>query len=103
MWFELWPAASTSTLGFNEQELLAEKLGYQARSGFLPVETFMQHIYQLFHGVLSVSQEFWERLLESREEGGDGDEAPSQSLETGVLAALAKNPHPDRSLSSQSW
>ena len=66
---------SASTLDFNEQERLAEKLGYQARSGFLPVETFMQSIYQLFHGVETVSQEFWERLRESREDGQEGEES----------------------------
>ncbi len=71
---------SACTLGFQEQELLAEKLGYQARAGFLPVETFMQHVNQLFHGVATVSREFWERLCESREDGqeeaqpGTGDD-----------------------------
>jgi [protein-PII] uridylyltransferase len=78
--------ASTSTLGFNEQALLAEKLGYQGRSGFLPVETFMQNVYQLFHGVLSNSQEFWERLLEGREEVVEEDEVPSSSMEMGLVA-----------------
>jgi [protein-PII] uridylyltransferase len=77
--------AATSTLGFQEQALLADKLGYQGRSGFLPVETFMQNVYQLFHGVLSISQEFWERLQEGREEIVEVDEVPSSSLERGLL------------------
>ena len=76
---------SISTLGFKEQEILADKLGYQARSGFLPVEAFLQHIEQLLHGVQSVSQEFWERLGESREGDGEEEEAPSQALEAGVV------------------
>jgi [protein-PII] uridylyltransferase len=76
---------SASTLGFKEQEILAEKLGYQARSGFLAVEAFLQHIEQLLHGVQGVSQEFWERLGESREDDGEGGEASSQVLEAGVV------------------
>ncbi len=76
---------STSILGFQEQEILAEKLGYQARSGFLPVETFLQHVEQLLHGVQSVSQEFWERLGESRADDGEGGGALSKVLEAGVV------------------
>ncbi len=90
--------ASASTLGFNEQEILADKLGYQARSGFLPVETFMQHINQLFHGVLCVSQEFWERLLESREDDRGGEDKASQAGGDRSHGARGENPHPDRSL-----
>jgi [protein-PII] uridylyltransferase len=82
--------AATNTLGFKAQELLADKLGYQARSGFLPVETFMQHVYQLFHGVLGVSQEFWERLLESREDGAVDSEEESRLLENGVLVRAGR-------------
>jgi [protein-PII] uridylyltransferase len=77
--------SSVSTLSFNEQEHLAEKLGYQARSGFLPVETFMQHIYQLFHGVETVSQEFWERLCESREDLEEGMEPVPWLEGTGIM------------------
>jgi [protein-PII] uridylyltransferase len=76
---------SLSALGLAEQESLADKLGYQARSGFLPVEAFMQSVYQLLLGVLSVSEEFWERLLEGREEHVERDEAVLPLLETGVL------------------
>jgi [protein-PII] uridylyltransferase len=76
---------STSILGFKEQEILAEKLGYHARSGFLPVETFLQQVEQMLQGVQSVSQEFWERLGESPEDDREGDEAPSQALEAGVV------------------
>jgi [protein-PII] uridylyltransferase len=74
-----------SALSFSEQERLAEKLGYQARSGFLPVEAFMQHIYQLFHGVAAVSQEFWERLSESREDGQGATESPLEPEEAGIM------------------
>ncbi len=81
---------SASTLGFKEQEILADKLGYQARSGFLPVETFMQHIYQLFQGVLRVSQEFWERLRESREADGEGKGPESRALEAGIVARAGR-------------
>ena len=76
---------SASALSFNEQERLADKLGYQARSGFLPVETFMQHIYQLFHGVLTVSQEFWERLGESREDGEGATASPLDPEDAGIM------------------
>lgn len=78
--------SSASALSFHEQEWLAEKLGYQARSGFLPVESFMQHIYQLFHGVATVSREFWERLLESREEDEGAVESPLGPADTGIIA-----------------
>ncbi len=77
--------SSVSTLSFNEQEHLAEKLGYQARSGFLPVETFMQHIYQLFHVVETVSQEFWERLCESREDGQEVKEPVPWQEGAGIM------------------
>ncbi len=58
-----------STLLFGDQETLARKLGYGEKSGFLPVEIFMQHVHQLFQGVAEVSQEFWERLDEGRSIG----------------------------------
>jgi [protein-PII] uridylyltransferase len=77
--------APTSTLGFHEQALLADKLGYQGRSGFLPVETFMQNVYGLFHGVLGISQEFWERFQEGRQGTEDLEEAPPPSLEAGLV------------------
>ncbi len=53
-------------LTFERQELLAEKLGYAPRAGFLPVEGLMQSVFQLFHGVLFIAEEFWERLREGR-------------------------------------
>ncbi len=49
---------------FRDQETLAGRLGYLERSGFLPVEIFMQHVHQLFHGVSAISREFWEKLIE---------------------------------------
>jgi [protein-PII] uridylyltransferase len=76
---------STGCLRFDDQELLARKLGYSAMSGFLPVEAFMQEIYRLFHGVSCVAGEFWERLRESRLEGESGDGAGAETLEEGLL------------------
>lgn len=76
---------STSTLSFEQQERLADKLGYQARSGFLPVESFMQSVYQLFHGVAAVSQEFWERLQESREDPQEQGEPLPGVEEEGII------------------
>lgn len=80
---------STGVLGFDQQEVLAGKLGYAASEGFLPVESFMQHVYRLFHGVLRVSQEFWERLHESRDEVGFG-EVSEEEIETGVTVRAGK-------------
>ncbi len=60
------------TLTFERQELLAEKLGYASRAGFLPVEGMMQMVFQLFHGVLFIARDFWECIREgfySSEEG----------------------------------
>ncbi len=53
-----------SALLFRDQEALAGRLGYLEKSGFLPVEIFMQHVYQLFHSVSGISREFWEKLIE---------------------------------------
>jgi [protein-PII] uridylyltransferase len=56
-----------STLLFDDQERLAGKLGYAEKSGFLPVEIFMQHVHQLFQAVARVSREFWEKVDERRQ------------------------------------
>ena len=45
----------------------------------------MQHIYQLFHGVMTVSQEFWERLCESREDGEEGKEPAPWLEDSGIM------------------
>ena len=74
-------------LFFDDQETLARKLGYAEKSGFLPVETFMQHVHQLFHGVAEVSREFWERLDESRFSGAEGMET---SIEEGIVVRSGK-------------
>ena len=71
-------------LGFKEQEILAEKLAYPERSGFLPVEALMQEVHQLFHSVVFVAREFWERLQESRWEWQQIEKAPEVELEPGV-------------------
>ncbi len=54
-----------SVLDFQVQEILAEKLGYSGRSGFLPVESFMQEVHETLHEVFCVSSEFCERLQET--------------------------------------
>jgi len=78
---------SGGVLHFREQEILAGKLGYLERSGFLPVETFMQHVHQFLHGVGEVSREFWERLSETRSSGGDG---PGTEVEEGITEWAGK-------------
>ncbi len=54
-----------SVLDFQVQAVLAEKLGYSGRSGFLPVESFMQEVHETLHEVFCVSSEFCERLQET--------------------------------------
>lgn len=81
---------STSLLRFDEQELLANQLGYSARVGFLPVEAFMQEIHRLLHGVTCVSHEFWERLQESRWHAAADDDSQVDFIETGLSAKYGK-------------
>ncbi len=78
---------SDSVLRVRGQEMLASRLGYLERSGFLPVEIFMQHVHQLFHKVAQVSHEFWERLSETRLSRGD---APEAAVEDGVSESAGK-------------
>ena len=78
---------SESVLLVRNQEFLAKKLGYSEQSGFLPVEIFMQHVHQLFHGVAEVSREFWERLEESRSAGPDDSDSV---LDEGIFARHGK-------------
>lgn len=73
-----------SVLDFDVQETLAEKLGYSGRSGFLPVETFMQEVHQTFHDVFCVSSEFCERLQETGKLAEVPLEGPSFTLEDGL-------------------
>ncbi|MGV8074060.1 MAG: HD domain-containing protein [Syntrophobacteraceae bacterium] len=84
------PGNPSSVLRFSDQELLASKLGYSARAGFLPVEAFMQELNQLFHRVFYISSEFWERLHESRRDSDEGTQAPSETLEPGLLVRSGK-------------
>ncbi|MFZ2447605.1 MAG: HD domain-containing protein [Syntrophobacteraceae bacterium] len=70
-----------------DQENIAKKLGYLERSGFLPVEIFMQHVHQLFHGVAEVSREFWEKLCETRAARSD---ERGVDVEDGVVARSGK-------------
>jgi len=76
-----------SVLYFGDQEMLARKLGYAEKSGFLPVEIFMQHVHQLFKGVAEVSREFWERLEEGRWIRAEG---PETFIEEGIVARSGK-------------
>jgi [protein-PII] uridylyltransferase len=76
-----------SVLSFGDQETLARKLGYAEKSGFLPVEIFMQHVHQLFQGVADVSREFLERLVESRATRAPG---PETLLEEGIVERSGK-------------
>ncbi|WP_448384299.1 [protein-PII] uridylyltransferase family protein [Desulfosoma sp.] len=64
-----------SVLDFQVQEILAEKLGYSGRSGFLPVESLMQEVHETLHDVFCVSSEFCERLQETGKI--EGTPAPS--------------------------
>ena len=77
-------------LRFDQQESLAAKLGYSARIGFLPVEAFMQQVYQLFHGVICISGEFWERLQEIRLSGEEVEEVAGEVLEEGLVVRAGK-------------
>jgi [protein-PII] uridylyltransferase len=76
-----------SVLYFDDQQLLARKLGYAEKSGFLPVEIFMQHVHQLFRGVAEVSREFWERLEEGR---WGRAEVPETFIEEGLFEHSGK-------------
>ena len=83
---QISPGEESTVLSFDGQELLADKLGYSARSGFLPVEAFMQQVWQLFHEVCRVSEDFWERVEEGFWEGLGGKPIPEEPiwLETGL-------------------
>lgn len=81
---------STSVLRFEDQETLGNQLGYSARVGFLPVEAFMQEIHRFLHGVVCVSQEFWERLQESRRDTAQEDDSQADVIEMGLSAKYGK-------------
>lgn len=76
---------SSTTLRFDTQEVLAERLGYSGRPGCLPVETFMQTTFQFFHGVSIVAQDFWDRLEEIRQESRYPSQDESRLIEEGVV------------------
>ncbi|MEJ5349476.1 MAG: HD domain-containing protein [Desulfosoma sp.] len=74
-----------SVLDFKVQEILAEKLGYSGRSGFLPVESFMQEVHETLHDVFCVSSEFCERLQETGKIAlGPSPSGPRVAVEEGV-------------------
>ncbi len=81
---------TTSVLSFDDQATLAAKLGYSARVGFLPVEALMQQVHQLFHDVVCIGQDFWERLDEVRSSGEEGPLTETTPLEEGLLARAGK-------------
>lgn len=74
-----------TVLHFHDQEMLADKLHYAARAGFLPVETFMQQVHQTFHKVMRICSDFWGRMAEGLwREGEEPQEDHPEWLETGV-------------------
>lgn len=75
-----------SALLFDDQEMLARRLGYEEKSGFLPVEIFMQRVHQLFQGVAEISREFWERL----DERVSAEEGVGTFIEEGLVARSGK-------------
>lgn len=77
-------------LRFECQDRIAGKLGYSQRAGYLPVETFMQQLYQLSHGAARVSREFWEKLEESRTDESGDEESAAEVLETGIQVRSGK-------------
>ncbi len=81
---------ATTVLLFDEQALLAKRLGYAAREGYLPVEALMQHLFQLLHGVTRISQEFWERILESRGGGAGYPRGAEWEIEPGLIVRSGK-------------
>ena len=84
------PSDASTVLRFDDQEFLADKLGYASRAGFLPVEAFMQRLYQFFHGVNHISGEFWERLQESRYCLRGKEDGAEALLEEGVAVQCGK-------------
>lgn len=70
-----------------DREILAKKLGYMEKSGFLPVEIFMRHVHQLLHGVREISREFWEKLSEIRTFRFD---EPGSPIENGIVSRSGK-------------
>lgn len=79
-----------SVMRFDDQTTLAAKLGYSARVGFLPVESLMQQVQQLFHDVVCIGQDFWERLDEMREDGEEGPLPETAVLQDGLLDRAGK-------------
>ncbi len=73
-----------SVLDFDVQEILAEKLGYSGRAGFLPVETFMQDVHQTLYDVFCVAAEFCERLQETGKLTDAPLQGPSFQLAEGL-------------------
>jgi [protein-PII] uridylyltransferase len=86
-YMSLLPLTRGGRLSFDDQEMIARKLGYAEKSGFLPVEIFMQDVHRLFAGVATVSREFWERLDESLSTSGDETEI---TLEEGIVSRSGK-------------
>ncbi|MDR3556673.1 MAG: hypothetical protein P4L55_18125 [Syntrophobacteraceae bacterium] len=74
-------------ISFDDQEMLARKLGYAEKSGFLPVEIFMQDVHRMFKGVAAVSMEFWEKLAEGL---SAGHEESGEALEEGIVSRSGK-------------
>ena len=74
----------SGTLGFEQQEILAARLAYCARSGFLPVESFMRDLFQSFDEVNRVLVRFGQRLKETGHYGGREVGNGRRTLEPGL-------------------
>ncbi len=72
-------------LRFEQQLLVAEKLGYDERSGMRPVEHFMRELCGCFTRVHRVSLEFRERLRDSGRVRTAASPEPEKELEPGVV------------------
>ncbi|MFP5213687.1 MAG: HD domain-containing protein, partial [Acidobacteriota bacterium] len=83
-------AGPRTVLRFEEQETLARRLEYSAGAGSLPVESFMQELFQLFYGVKCICREFWERLLEVRYSEDCMEEGTAEVLEEGIFVCSGR-------------
>jgi len=67
-------------LSFEFQEVMAEWLGQKGKGDILPVEVFMQKVYQHLQGVRTIHQNFFENMAELEQKG----EKSRDILEPGV-------------------
>ena len=74
-------------LSFEFQEAMVEWSGTKAKGDILPVEVFMQEVYQHLQGIRTIHQNFFEHMAERRQRGGKHREIlePGIYLEGGRL------------------